>query len=316
MTNIISFPGLGIGEFKLNTVAFNLFGKDIAWYGIIITVGIICAYSYVNWRGTKFEGLKSDDVLDYTIFAIIFAIIGARAYYVLTTLDTHKYESFIDVIAIWNGGIAIYGAIIAGFITILVVAKRKRQNPTKVLDPLGVGLMIGQSIGRWGNFVNAEAHGGPTDLPWRMGIQNVYNFETIYVHPTFLYESLWNLVGIIWINAVYKKKKFGGQIFLMYIAWYGFGRMLIEGLRTDSLYIGPFRISQLIGLISCVVALALIAVGVTRAKKKPVAESAEVETEESVEESNESNETTESDEESEETNKTDNTEETGENNNG
>ena len=277
MTNIISFPGLGIGEMKLNTVAFNLLGKDVAWYGIIITFGIICGFMYINWRATKFEGIKSDDVLDYAIFSVVIGILGARAYYVLTTLDVYEYNSFYDVIAIWNGGLAIYGGLIAGLITILVISKIKKINPIKFLDAVCPGIMIGQMIGRWGNFVNAEAFGAETTLPWRMGICNVFHLDTIYVHPTFLYESLWNLVGFIIANIVYKHKRFNGQIFLFYISWYGFGRMLIESLRTDSLYIGPFRISQLVGLASFVLGITFTIILSFRADKKYKAELAAAE---------------------------------------
>jgi len=264
VTNIISFPGLGIGEMKLKEVAFNILGKDVAWYGIIITIGIILSFWYVHWRATKFEGVKSDDVFDYAIFAVVMAIIGARAYYVLTTLDVYEYKTFYDVIAIWNGGLAIYGGLIAGCVTVIIVSVVKKINPLKILDPLGPGVMIGQAIGRWGNFVNAEAFGRETTLPWRMGIQNIYHLDTIYVHPTFLYESLWNIIGFLIINATYKHKRFNGQPLFMYVSWYGFGRMLIESLRTDSLYVGPFRISQLIGFVTfiagiiCLIVLSFI----------------------------------------------------------
>jgi len=277
LVNIISFPGLGIGEMKLNTVAFNILGKDVAWYGIIITLGIILAFLYTNWRATKNEGMKSDDVLDYAIFSVVAAIIGARAYYVITTLDVYDYDSFYDVIAIWNGGLAIYGGLIAGLITLLIVSKFKKLHPFKILDAVCPGVMIGQMIGRWGNFVNAEAFGSETTLPWRMGIQNIYHLDTIYVHPTFLYESLWNLIGFGIANILYRHKRFGGQIFLFYISWYGFGRMLIESLRTDSLYVGPFRISQLVGLASFVLGLTFTIILSFRSDKKYKAELAAAE---------------------------------------
>ena len=137
--------------------------------------------------------------------------------------------------------------------------------------------MIGQMIGRWGNFVNAEAFGSETTLPWRMGIQNIYHLDTIYVHPTFLYESLWNLIGFGIANILYRHKRFGGQIFLFYISWYGFGRMLIESLRTDSLYVGPFRISQLVGLASFVLGLTFTIILSFRSDKKYKAELAAAE---------------------------------------
>ena len=245
--NYMSFPGLGIGEFKLNKIAFTLLGRPIAWYGIIITIGIILAVLYVMNRG-KYEGVSQDDILDYSIFVIPIAIIGARAYYVLTSLD--QYDTFMEAIAIWEGGLAIYGAIIGGALTALVVSLIKKIKILKMFDMLVPAVMIGQMIGRWGNFVNAEAHGGVTDIFIRMGIRTDFMANPIYVHPTFLYESLWNLVGFILLNAYYKKKKYHGEIFLMYMTWYGIGRFFIEGLRTDSLYVGPFRISQVIGIVS------------------------------------------------------------------
>jgi len=152
-------------------------------------------------------------------------------------------------VAIWEGGLAIYGGIIAGGITLAVVSLIKKIKVGKAFDMVAPAVMLGQLIGRWGNFCNAEAYGRETTLPWRMGIRALGSNETIFVHPTFLYESLWNLLGFILINLYYKRKKFDGQIFFMYITWYGFGRMLIEGLRTDSLYVGDFRISQVIGFL-------------------------------------------------------------------
>ncbi|NLK39595.1 MAG: prolipoprotein diacylglyceryl transferase [Clostridiales bacterium] len=252
MSNIttVSFPGLGIGEFDMNKIAFSVFGRNIAWYGIIITCGIILGYLYANYRA-KFEGIKTDDLLDYAIFVVAAAIVGARIYYVAFTLE--EYDNFLEMIAIWNGGIAIYGAIIGGGIAAYVISRIKKINPLKMFDLIAPAVIIGQIIGRWGNFVNGEAYGGRTDLPWRMGIRSGYLSETIYVHPTFLYESLWNLIGFIIIHFLYKKKKFDGQIFYMYIAWYGFGRMFIELLRTDSLTQGDIRVSSLVGFVSFVV---------------------------------------------------------------
>ena len=262
MTNIISFPGLGIGEFEIKEAAFPfLFGRDVMWYGIILTLGIIAGFSYALFR-SKRENITSDDVLDYGIYCVISAIIGARLYYVLTSLDRFigetVGETLYNIVAIWDGGIAIYGAIIAGAIAIIIVSKVKKIKVTSALDMISPGVMLGQIIGRWGNFVNAEAFGEATTLPWRMGIRNEYYPETIYVHPTFLYESLWNLIGFVIINAFYKKKRYNGQIFLMYITWYGFGRMLVEGLRTDSLMVGSFRISQVLGFACFIVGTALL----------------------------------------------------------
>ena len=263
--NKISFPGLGIGEFNLNKTAFTLFGRDVAWYGIIITVGIILAVLYVMNRAKKYEGMKEDDILDLAIYIIPISILGARLYYVLTSLD--QYDSIGEMFAIWNGGLAIYGAVIAGALTSLVWCKIKKVKVLKMYDMLVPAVMIGQIMGRWGNFFNVEAFGGPTDGLFRMcspevdsdfvskGLVNdaqivALNTGALGAHPTFFYESMWNLVGFLLINAYYKRKKYHGEIFFMYISWYGFGRAIIEGLRTDSLYVGPFRISQVIGLVT------------------------------------------------------------------
>ncbi len=254
MKNFISFPGLGIEEFSL-TEKINVFGLEIAWYGIIICFGIILAFTYGMFRSSKLEKIKSDDVLDYAIYCIPTAIIGARLYYVLTSLD--QYDSIAEAVAIWNGGLAIYGAVIGGALAAIVVSLVKKIYILKAFDMMCPPVMIGQIVGRWGNFVNAEAHGGITDSILRMGIRTE-DTTAIYVHPTFLYESLWNLIGFLLINAYYPKKKYHGEIFLMYISWYGLGRFFIEGLRTDSLYVGQFRISQVIGLVSFVVGFSLL----------------------------------------------------------
>jgi len=255
MKNFISFPGLGIGEFSVKEVAFNLFGRDIAWYGVIITIGIILAVTYVMKR-SKYEGIKEDDILDFAIFVIPLAIIGARLFYVLTSLD--KYKTFYDVIAIWEGGLAIYGAVITGALVVLCVCLVKKIKILKMFDLACPAVMIGQIIGRWGNFVNAEAFGRETDIFIRMGIRPEWSNVAMYVHPTFLYESLWNLLGFLLINAYYKKKKYHGEIFFMYISMYGIGRFFIEGLRTDSLYVGDFRISQVIGIVSFIVGVTFL----------------------------------------------------------
>lgn len=270
----VSFPGFGIGEFSIDPVAIRIpigQGIEIRWYGILIVTGIILAFLYSYYR-SKHEGISFDDLLDITIFTVIFAVIGARAYYVLTSLD--QYDTFLEMISIWNGGIAIYGAIIAGAITILVVCKIKKINFLRMFDAAAPGVMIGQIIGRWGNFCNGEAFGetltqGDFFYFARMGLNssNTGNV-TMFVHPTFLYESLWNLVGFTLIHFFYKKKKFDGQVVLWYVTWYGFGRMLIEGLRTDSLYIGVFRISQVVGFLCFVLgSIALVVFGI-RARRK------------------------------------------------
>jgi phosphatidylglycerol:prolipoprotein diacylglycerol transferase len=239
----------------------ELFQPVYFLYGIIITIGIIAGVLYAMYRA-KHEGMKADDVLDYALWVIVSAVIGARVYYVVTDSGT-TYHSFYDIIAIWEGGLAIYGAVIAGAAAILVVSLVKKYNKTKVFkmfDMVSPGVMLGQIIGRWGNFCNGEAFGIKTSAGYflRMGLKGYYSYASYddwsltrftYYHPTFLYESLWNLLGFVLINIFYKKKKFDGQIILMYLSWYGLGRMFIEGLRTDSLYVGVFRISQVLGFL-------------------------------------------------------------------
>ena len=278
----ISFPGIGIKPFTVNKVAFTLpffGGLEVRWYGILLTLGIVAGVCYAIYRA-KHEGIKSEDVMDYALWTVLLAIIGARTYYVLTTLKNpvtgaSNYNSFLDVIAIWEGGIAMYGSIIGGALALVLVSyfkKFNKQQVLKIFDMVSPGVMLGQIIGRWGNFVNGEAHGRQTaeNFFLRMGLTpNEDSFyRTFFYHPTFLYESLWNLVGFILINIFYKKKKFDGQITLMYLAWYGFGRMFIEGLRTDSLYVGPFRISQVVGFLCFVICSALLVWQFIRANRR------------------------------------------------
>ena len=255
----LSFPGLGIGEFQVNSVAFTLFGIDVAWYGVIIACGALLAILYVMWRA-KQVGIKTDDVLDIALLTLPLGVVGARLYFVLMSLDS--FHSFWEIFDIRSGGLAIYGGILGGALGVFLMTRFKKISFFKMADLVCPAVMIGQILGRWGNFMNVEAYGSETTLPWRMGI---YSFgEWSYVHPTFLYESLWNLTGFILINTFYGWKtkkthqKYDGQIFLMVFTWYGFGRMLIEGLRTDSLYIGPFRVSQVLGGIFFVVGFALL----------------------------------------------------------
>lgn len=239
----LSFPGLGIGEFTVNSTAFSIGSIEIKWYALIITFGIICAVAYTMFRA-KAVGITPEDIFDYAIFVVPIGILGARLYYVLTTLGEGRYQNIIDVFNIRDGGLAIYGGIIAGGLTVLVVSKIKKI-PFRVLgDCISPGLILAQAIGRWGNFMNAEAYGSETDIFIRMGIGRGDN--AIFVHPCFLYESLWNILGFILINIFYKKKKYDGQIMVAVFGWYGLGRMFIEGLRTDSLWVGPFGVVQVI----------------------------------------------------------------------
>ncbi len=277
----ISFPGIGIDNFSVDPIAISIGKIEIRWYALIITTGIILAILYCYFRA-KQEGISTDDLLDMAIFTVIFGIIGARAYYVLTSLS--EYDSFLEAIAIWEGGLAIYGGVIAGALTIFTVCKIKKIKYQKAFDMAAPAVMIGQILGRWGNFFNGEAYGVqvPKDSILyfiRMGLLPNYESYSVmhYYHPTFLYESVWNLIGFIIINATYKKKKFDGQIALSYIAWYGFGRMFIEGLRVDSLYVGPFRISQVIGFVCFVVGAALLLYNLIRAHRAALTEAIDYE---------------------------------------
>ncbi len=277
---VVSFPGLGIGEFDVDNVAFKL-SEDfpVYWYGVIITFGIICAFLYASYRG-YFEKIKTDDLIDVALWTVILGVVGARLYYVLTTLDNYipkpfDFIQFIkNVFNLRQGGLAIYGGIICGILGIVISTRIKKMNTIKLMDMAGPGVMLAQAIGRWGNFFNGEAHGGivPEGSPLyflRMGLfpnEDSY-ITTYYYHPTFLYESVWNIIGFVIINIFYKKKKFNGQIACMYLSWYGFGRMFIEGLRTDSLYVGPFRISQVVGAICFAVFGGFLIAGLIYSKK-------------------------------------------------
>ena len=242
----IAFPGLGIDWFEINPTAFTVFGVDIQWYGIILSLGIVAAFLLFYRLATKKEQIVADTVYNITLLVVTIAIVCARFFYVITKWSYFKDKSFLEMINIRNGGIAIYGAIIFGLLTVLIYNKIKKTSSLSMLDALAPAVMLGQIIGRWGNFVNGEAYGwseGVEKLPWRMELERVYidgalQPEIHFVHPTFLYESLLNLIGLLLILFVfYRRKKVNGQIFFAYMGWYGFGRMFIELLRTDSLYI-------------------------------------------------------------------------------
>ncbi len=259
---IVEFPGLGL-KFELNPTAFTIFGIDVQWYGIIISLGIISAFCLFYFYGVKKEKIDPDSIYNVALIAVPLAVIGARAFYVVSKWDYYKVEGFKEIINIRGGGLAIYGGIIFGLIAVVLYNKYKKTDALSMLDALAPGVMLGQAIGRWGNFMNVEAYGwteNAKNLPWRMWIERVYvNGEPLFgehfVHPTFLYESLWNIIGLALILIfLYPRKKFNGQILFAYLGWYGFGRALIESIRADSLYIvGPIKLSVFIG-ICCVVA--------------------------------------------------------------
>ena len=240
----ISFPMLG--NFQINPPSyFTVFGMDIYFYGVMIGLGFILGILYCAKSSGRF-GLSEDDVYDYALWLLPLSILGARLYYVAFRLDYYLAHPS-ELLAIWNGGLAIYGGIIAGVIVIIAVCKVKKIPVGAFLDLVVFGLLIGQILGRWGNFFNREAFGAVTDVFCRMGL-HAPDGTSIYVHPTFLYESLWNLCILIFLMVYDRlgKRKFDGQFFCFYLLFYGIGRAWIEGLRTDSLYIGStgIRVSQ------------------------------------------------------------------------
>ncbi|MCD8341592.1 MAG: prolipoprotein diacylglyceryl transferase [Clostridiales bacterium] len=270
--NPIVFPGLGL-TFQIERVAFSVFGKDIYWYGIIIAcgflLGVLCACHL-----TKEWGLKSDTVLDMLFFAVPIAIICARAYYVIFYQSLYYNAdgtfNWAEAVAIWDGGLAIYGGIIGAVITCLIFCVVRHHKFGAVADVCAYGLLIGQMMGRWGNFVNQEAYGDTCTAVWRMGL-TLQNGEYIEVHPTFLYESLWNLVGFLLLYFIVRKhRKYDGQIFLYYLFWYGLGRFFIEGIRTDSLYLfnTGIRVSQLVALVTVIVTVQILVVQLFRKHPK------------------------------------------------
>lgn len=255
----ISFPLFG-DHFVMNPPTYFLvFGRPVYWYAVIIALGFLLAIFYILKRRSDF-GLTQDNILDMFIICVPLGIIGARLYYVIfNSADYFGPGKWLNIIKIWEGGLAIYGGVIAATIGLFIYSRRKKIPVAVFFDVGALGLLIGQAIGRWGNFMNREAFGGMTDLPWKMGLTS--QSGTIYVHPTFLYESLWNVLGFILIHIFSKKhRKYDGQIFLLYLAWYGLGRFWIEGLRTDSLYLGStdIRISQLIAALSFAAAVFIL----------------------------------------------------------
>ena len=252
----IQFPSLGL---ELNPPrGFELFGFDIRFYGIVIAVGLLLAVMYGLKRSKQF-GLVEDDILDGVLGIVPFAIICARLYYCFFSWDSYKANP-IKILYIWEGGLAIYGGVIGAAIGVVVFAliKRKKVRLSAVLDLVAICFLIGQSIGRWGNFFNREAFGAETDSFLRMGLFNSVTQNYEYYHPTFLYESLWNLIGFVALHFLSKLRRYDGQIALGYVFWYGLGRTFIEGLRMDSLMLGSFRVSQLLAAVSCFVAAAVL----------------------------------------------------------
>lgn len=278
----VSFPGFGL-DLTLDRVAFTLFGLPIYWYGILIATGMMLALLFA-FRYARSFGIDADRMVDVILISTVFSVMGGRAFYV--AMAPFKYESFAQMLDIRQGGLAIYGAVIGAFAAAFFVCKWRKVPVLPMFDLASIGFLIGQGIGRWGNFVNQEAFGTNTTLPWGMYSDGTYAYlasvrarlaeqgvtvdPTLPVHPTFLYESIWCILGFFVLWAYMKHRKFHGEIILLYIIWYGAERFFVEGLRTDSLMLGSFRVSQLIAAVSVLAALALWIVLRKKYQDKPL----------------------------------------------
>ena len=264
----ISFPGL-FGDWKFTAGAKLLdVGNGVYWYGVLIAAGLLLAIWFCSRQAHKF-GLSADNIFDVILWIMPLAILGARLYYILFYLSLYRNAdgslNFIKMIRIWDGGLAIYGGVIVGVLTAIVYSRRKKLPMWAVTDCCVLGLLIGQAIGRWGNFMNREAYGAATELPWRM---RLWTSDTAFidVHPTFLYESLWNLIGLALLYfVILKLRRFDGELTCCYFLWYGLGRFWIEGLRADSLYLFNFtlfgervRVSQALSLVLILVSAGIL----------------------------------------------------------
>ena len=264
----ISFPGLGIDIDPVRQ--FSLGPLTIHMYGIVIAFGLVLAVIYAMRRAPKF-GLTEDHVLDGVLWVTPFAILCARAYYCAFSWELYA-DNPISVLYIWQGGIAIYGGVLGAVLGIIVFCKIKKLSLGATLDLVLLGFLIGQSIGRWGNFFNREAFGAETESFLRMGLFDTTTGAVVYHHPTFLYESVWNALGFVVLHFLSKKREYDGQIALGYAFWYGLGRFFIEGLRTDSLYVPgtAIRVSQLLAAISCLTAAAVLVYFLLKPPAKPL----------------------------------------------
>ena len=275
MTQIVSFPGLGF-SFSISPDAFTIGSLTIKWYGIIFACAFLVGTLYVL-KNTKKFGLDADRVVDVLLGAILAGVIGARIYYVAFSWDMYKNNP-MDIFKIWNGGIGIYGGVIAAVLCGYFLCRWRKVRFLSMLDLCSAGLILAQAIGRWGNFVNVEAFGCATTMPWRMTseyaggigstmverylstltqeqVEAMGGMEAIGVHPTFFYESIWCFLGFFLLMWMTKRRKFDGQLILLYTMWYGAERFVVEGLRTDSLMAGNLRVSQVFGILSAVAAL-------------------------------------------------------------
>lgn len=261
----VSFPGLGINDLHISPVAFSIGSFSVRWYGLLIATGLMLAVIYAMTVCRKRYGINTDKLFNCFIVGFITAIVGARLYYVAFEWDSYSQDP-LKIFSINEGGLAIYGGLIGALIGGLIVAKISKINIPALLDVAVLGFLIGQGIGRWGNFTNQEAFGTPTDLPWGMISENTGG---VAVHPCFLYESLWCLLGFVLLHFFSKYfRKYDGQIFFMYLVWYGAERMVVEGLRTDSLFTPIFnlRVSQVLSAALVIIGLSFLIVNFIRKK--------------------------------------------------
>ena len=261
----VSFPGLGL-DFTISPVAFTVGTYPIYWYGIIIASGLLLAVLYA-WRSTPRYNVDFNKLVNCILVGIVTGIVGARLYFCFFQWDYYS-KNPIEILYINNGGLAIYGGIIGALAGGLTVAKIQKMKLLPILDIAMMGFLLGQGIGRWGNFMNQEAFGIPTNLPWRMVSEGT---DMVGVHPCFLYESLWCLLGFVLLHFYGKyRQRYAGQIFFSYLVWYGFERMIVEGLRTDSLYL-PFklfgagiRVSQALSAVIFIIGIVLLIINRNR----------------------------------------------------
>ena len=250
----ISFPSLGLEMDPIRS--FSIGPLEIHLYGVIIALGLLLAVLYACRRSKAF-GIKDDDILDGVLWVTPFSILCARLYYCIFSWEQYASDP-VSILYIWEGGLAIYGGVLGALSGVAVFCRYKKIKVTALLDLVSLGFLIGQSVGRWGNFFNREAFGAATDSFFRMGLFNTVTGQWAYYHPPFLYESVWNLIGFTLLHFLSKHRQYDGQIALGYAAWYGLGRCFIEGLRVDSLYWGPFRVSQVLAGLTCVAASAIL----------------------------------------------------------
>ena len=284
LTNLVEFPALGL-SFPLNRVAFSIGSINIYWYGVCIAVGMCLALVFAFRHGVEF-GVDADAMVDVILIGVVMGILCARLYYV--AMAPYNYDSLWEVVAIRDGGLAIYGGIIGGFLFGGLACKWRKVPVLPMFDLAAMGFLIGQGCGRWGNFFNQEAFGCNTTLPWGMYSEATHDYllssvvtapkgviidPNLPVHPTFLYESIWCFVGFVLLYFHLKKRKFNGDITLRYLIWYGAGRFWIEALRTDSLMLVPsigLRVSQLVAGLAVIVGLALEIYLTRKYKDKPL----------------------------------------------